>query len=268
MRHSRVGNGKGMIPERGYYPATSLHSDRLRLAPAGHFFQVITHGLGAMPDYAQQVSPADRWAVVAYIRALQLSQHAESQDLPAHAAVRPLREVATQQGFESGFLDSWILPATPNLPAAPALTLAQVSPQVSPTTSSESAKASTPTAPNKATQPTQATSAELPEEGDTMKGKPASPTAIAMAKPVVEPANAALGETIYTRNCVACHQATLTGIPPMIPSLVGIVPKLGAPRILEILHQGLPEGKPPMPSFSALSDKEMHDLIAYLKQPQ
>jgi cytochrome c553 len=80
--HDRIGNGQGMIVRRGYRAPPSYHIDRLRQAPAGHFFDVITHGFGAMPDYAQQIAPEDRWAIAAYIRALQLSQHATLADLP------------------------------------------------------------------------------------------------------------------------------------------------------------------------------------------
>jgi hypothetical protein len=80
--HSRLGDGNGMIPQRGFRHPPSFHIDRLRAAPVGHFFDVITHGLGAMPDYAQQIPPRDRWAIIAYIRALQLSQHATLADVP------------------------------------------------------------------------------------------------------------------------------------------------------------------------------------------
>ncbi len=80
--HARVGDGNGMIPQRGYRRPPSFHIDRLRNAPLGHFFDVITNGFGAMPDYAQQVQPRDRWAIIAYIRALQLSQHATMADVP------------------------------------------------------------------------------------------------------------------------------------------------------------------------------------------
>jgi mono/diheme cytochrome c family protein len=79
--HDRVGNGQGMIVRRGFSPPPSLHSERLRLAPIGHFFIVMTEGYGTMPDYATQVSPHDRWAIAAYIRALQLSQHAPLAEL-------------------------------------------------------------------------------------------------------------------------------------------------------------------------------------------
>jgi mono/diheme cytochrome c family protein len=80
--HSRVGDGQGMIVRRGFRPPPSFHIDRLREAPPGHFFDVITHGFGAMSDYAEQIPPRDRWAIVAYIRALQLSQNAALTDVP------------------------------------------------------------------------------------------------------------------------------------------------------------------------------------------
>ncbi len=81
--HDRTGSGNGMIVRRGYTPPPSFHQDRLREAPVGYFFDVITNGFGAMPDYAAQIPPRDRWAIVAYIRALQLSQHATLEDVPA-----------------------------------------------------------------------------------------------------------------------------------------------------------------------------------------
>jgi hypothetical protein len=74
--HSRVGDGNGMIVQRGFRHPPSLHEPRLRQAPLGHFFDVMTNGFGAMPDYAAQVNTHDRWAIAAYIRALQLSQNA------------------------------------------------------------------------------------------------------------------------------------------------------------------------------------------------
>lgn len=80
--HDRIGTGQGMVVKRGFRPPPSFHIDRLRTAPPGYFFDVITHGFGIMPDYAAQVSPKDRWAIVAYIRALQLSQNAKLKDVP------------------------------------------------------------------------------------------------------------------------------------------------------------------------------------------
>jgi mono/diheme cytochrome c family protein len=73
--HGRVGDGEGMVVQRGFPAPPSFHSDRLRAAPASHFYDVITNGYGAMYSYAARVGPADRWAIAAYIRALQLSQH-------------------------------------------------------------------------------------------------------------------------------------------------------------------------------------------------
>jgi len=81
--HSRLGDGNGMIVQRGFRPPPSYHTDRLRKAPLGYFFDVISNGFGAMPDYAAQIPPRDRWNIVAYIRALQLSQNAPSSDVPA-----------------------------------------------------------------------------------------------------------------------------------------------------------------------------------------
>jgi mono/diheme cytochrome c family protein len=81
--HGRTGDGNGMIVQRGYRHPPSFHIDRLRQAPPGHIFDVITNGFGAMPDYAVEVRVQDRWAIAAYIQALQFSQHAPAASLPA-----------------------------------------------------------------------------------------------------------------------------------------------------------------------------------------
>jgi hypothetical protein len=81
--HDHVGTGHGMIVQRGYPHPPSFHIPRLRQAPIGHFFVVMSTGYGAMPAYEQQVPPQDRWAIAAYIRTLQLSQYAPVADLPA-----------------------------------------------------------------------------------------------------------------------------------------------------------------------------------------
>ena len=81
--HGRTGQGDGMVVRRGYRRPPTYHQDRLRTAAVGHFFHVITNGFGAMPDYAAQISAEDRWAIVAYVRALQLSEHAAASDVPA-----------------------------------------------------------------------------------------------------------------------------------------------------------------------------------------
>jgi mono/diheme cytochrome c family protein len=80
--HGVAGDGEGMIVKRGYKKPVSYHDPRLRNEKAGYFFDVMTRGFGQMPDYAAQVSPKDRWAIVAYIRALQLSQRAAPADIP------------------------------------------------------------------------------------------------------------------------------------------------------------------------------------------
>lgn len=80
--HSRLGDGRGMVVLRGYRQPPSFHIDRLREAPPGYVYDVITNGFGAMPDYRAQLTVEDRWAVVAYLKALQLSQHATMSDVP------------------------------------------------------------------------------------------------------------------------------------------------------------------------------------------
>lgn len=80
--HSQLGDGDGMVVQRGYKRPASFHDARLREERVGYFYDVITNGFGQMPNYAAQVAPADRWAIVAYIRALQLSQGATLDDVP------------------------------------------------------------------------------------------------------------------------------------------------------------------------------------------
>lgn len=81
--HGRTGAGDGMIVRRGFRRPPMLTEERLRNAPVGHFFDVISNGFGAMPDYQAQIAPADRWAIVAYVRALQLSAYAPLDVVPA-----------------------------------------------------------------------------------------------------------------------------------------------------------------------------------------
>ena len=83
--HSRLGDGNGYIPTRGFSrKPPSFHIERLEKAPVGYIFNVMTEGFGIMPDYASQIPPRDRWCIVAYIRALQLSQHATVADAAGH----------------------------------------------------------------------------------------------------------------------------------------------------------------------------------------
>lgn len=81
--HGRTGQGNGMVVQRGFRAPPSYHEERLRTAPVGYFFDVMTNGFGAMQDYSAQVPVPDRWAIAAYIRALQFSQRATVDDVPA-----------------------------------------------------------------------------------------------------------------------------------------------------------------------------------------
>lgn len=109
--HGQLGNGQGMIATRGFTlrrPVGNYHTDRLRNMPIGHFYDVITNGYGAMYSYASRVEPQDRWAIAAYIRVLQLSQHAKLSDLDpdemkrvlSGAPVKPAPNTNTEAGAE------------------------------------------------------------------------------------------------------------------------------------------------------------------------
>ncbi len=81
--HDRTGGGNGIVVQRGIRPPPSFHDPKLRAMPIGHFYDVMSNGFGAMQDYAAQVTPEDRWAIAAYIRALQYSEYAPAADVPA-----------------------------------------------------------------------------------------------------------------------------------------------------------------------------------------
>jgi len=106
--HDYSGTGNGMIVQRGFPQPPSYHIQRLRDAPAGHFFEVMTNGFGAMYSYAARVEPADRWRIAAYIRVLQLARNAKIEDVPpseranlTHAASAPPSEGARMKSTES-----------------------------------------------------------------------------------------------------------------------------------------------------------------------
>ncbi len=80
--HGQTGDGYGMVRQRGFWIPANLHTDRLRSAPPGYIYQVIKNGYGAMPDHGDQIPVKDRWAIVAYVRALQLSRNADLSDVP------------------------------------------------------------------------------------------------------------------------------------------------------------------------------------------
>lgn len=272
--HSRVGNGEGMIVQRGYYQAANFHTERLRQTSLGHLFSVITNGYGAMPNYAAELKPEDRWAIVAYIRALQLSQHAKQADAGPGAIVLPLKQIAVQEGLPESFAQGhWGRPATAVSAPATAGTSAtfSVQQQASATTPETAPAAGTPsTSPSAAP-----VAAETPKSGDktspleaAANTETAKPGASAAKQPAAAPAAAgdAAGKQIYENNCQMCHQANRGGLPPMIPSLVDIVSRVGADHIRETVTNGVPTAKPPMPSFAGkLSSSDIDNLIAFLK---
>ena len=115
--HARSGDGNGMVVQRGYTRPPSYHIDRLRNAPLGHFFDVITNGFGAMPDYASQIKARDRWAIAAYIRVLQFSQDAPASLLPAGTTL-PSSPPALTSSPGSGATPAQAAPQSGNLPAS------------------------------------------------------------------------------------------------------------------------------------------------------
>jgi len=112
--HGATGRGDGMVVQRGYRRPPSFHIDRLRNEKTGYFFDVITSGFGAMPDYAAQVPVADRWAIVAYLRALQLSENARLEDVPAD---RRAELVATASSAPTPAASPSALPSAQPVPA-------------------------------------------------------------------------------------------------------------------------------------------------------
>jgi mono/diheme cytochrome c family protein len=100
--HGRTGGGDGMVVQRGFKTPPSYHTDRLRGLPVGYLYDVATRGFGAMSGYAAQVPPADRWAIVAYIRVLQYSQHASVADVPVAGRIQLERSVGDAARPEEG----------------------------------------------------------------------------------------------------------------------------------------------------------------------
>jgi len=246
--HSRVGNGLGMIVQRGYYLAGDFHTERLRAAPLGHFFTVITNGYGTMPNYAAELSPVDRWAVVSYIRALQLSQNASSTDVAPGASVASLPDLAEHAGLPKSFAERWKAPLSVPLPAK-AAPPTQVVTTLSPTATASATSTKLGEAPV--------------EDADKKAGPPKKGGA---TTPSV--AEIASGQQIYIQNCQVCHQPERTGLPPTIPTLIGAVEKVGAGRIHSMVADGVPTGKPPMPAFPDLSSEDVDKLIAFLRSPR
>jgi mono/diheme cytochrome c family protein len=252
--HSRVGNGKGAIVERGYYKAGNFQSTRLQQAPLGHFFSVITHGYGAMPNYSVEIKPEDRWAIAAYIRALQLSQNAASSDVPAGVRVNHMHDLLVRTSLPANFLNAWDDSADADMPVTPSATL-------------PASTSAVPAAPAPG-QPVSTTAAKpgAKDEALTASATPAS-AAPAQEKPAPPAAKGDVdhGKALYAANCQVCHQPTRAGVPPVFPSLLGIVEKDGEAKVRKVAKEGIADAKPPMPAHPDFTDTDLDDLIAFLK---
>jgi mono/diheme cytochrome c family protein len=263
--HSRTGNGRGMIVMRGYFPAGNFHTERLRSASLGHFYNVITNGYGSMPDYAGQIEVQDRWAIVAYIRALQLSQHATTADAGG-AKIEKMEEVEAQEGFSAAFIKDWDFPATAGQVKQSAPASAPL-PAPMPAPAAEAAKP---------VQVSQANPSAAPLASALPAGAKSTPATVAAAKaeaiasapssvaPHAAAGDVANGQKLYMANCSVCHQPTRAGMPPMIPSLVGIVGRVGAAHIRTQVANGAQTGPIKMPAFPQLSTSNVDDIIAFL----
>lgn len=250
--HSRVGNGEGMIVQRGYYQAANFHTERLRQAPLGHFVSVMLNGYGAMPTYGSELPPADRWAVAAYIRALQLSQDAKPADAPDRATFVPLKQIARQQGLSEALVKNrWGIRAA-NAPIAIPTPAQQIKPEASSQTVESKTVLPSLSAENKSI-----ASAGNNQPVTRQTGPPANS----------EPAGDAIaGKQVYAADCQMCHQASRAGNPPIIPSLLDIISRVGQEHVRDVVMNGVPEGRPPMPAYGdRLSPTEIDNLIAYLR---
>ncbi len=257
--HSRVGNGKGAIVGRGYYAAGNFQSTRLRQAPLGHFFWVMTHGYGAMPNYSAELQPEDRWAIAAYIRALQLSQSASPADVPHGVTPARMSDLLQRASLSHNFLDSWDVSVDDD---------SSVSAPASAPALSAPAAASAPLADGKKSVATGAKGEEIasavPPSQDG-QAKSASPAASKPAEKAAAKGDEAHGKVLYTNDCSACHQPTRAGLPPIFPSLIGIVDKDGEAKVRKVAKEGIADAKPPMPPHPDLTDSDLADLIAFLR---
>jgi mono/diheme cytochrome c family protein len=117
--HSKVGDGNGMIVQRGFKHPPTFHQARLRNAPIGHFYDVIANGLGAMPDYATQIHPEDRWAIAVYIRVLQRSQAAKESDVAAEDRSKLSEPPGGIRIPDSSYISPTAVPAAPKTEVKP-----------------------------------------------------------------------------------------------------------------------------------------------------
>jgi mono/diheme cytochrome c family protein len=216
-----------------------------------------------MPDYAAQISPADRWAIAAYIRVLQLSQNATQADVPAGAHVQTIAAVEEESGFSESFLSDWLGKTAQHVhPETPTAAPAAATPVSAPSSSAVPA----PTSPNAKVDPAKPT--QVAALGGAPSPSPAAQAAEAPKAAAAAPAaagNATHGKELYANNCSVCHQPNRAGMAPVFPSLVGVVERVGEKRVRTVAKDGIPEAKPPMPPHPNLADKDLDDLLAFLK---
>ena len=205
-----------------------------------------------MPTYAAAVKPMDRWAIAAYIRALQLSQDAKTTDAPRGAFIFHLKQVAAEEGLPEALAqERWGIQTAkaPPIFQAPVREIEVAFPA---RTNEKTAALDPPSGGHEST-----TSAKSDKPAVARAARPAK--AARTGDPVE-------GKRIYTANCMMCHQANRGGNPPMIPSLVNIVSRIGKRHVHEVVTNGIPGGRLAMPAFGdRLSSTDIDNLIAYLQ---
>jgi mono/diheme cytochrome c family protein len=209
-----------------------------------------------MPSYATEISPEDRWAIVAFIRALQLSQNAGLQDVPTGVTLVSMQTLLRWSGRPQAFLDSWepvnaggggvANTSTPNSIAL-ITGSAKTYPEKAHGHSANSSKGNLDwkKASGGETIANGANSGEHSEKrkaGDPVHGK-----------------------QIYLANCAPCHQPSRSGLPPRIPTLVGICDHVDMERVRTVAKVGIPDAIPPMPPHPDLKETEIDDLVAFLR---
>ncbi len=279
--HGETGQGNGMIVQRGYSPPPSFHQDRLRCAPVGHFFDVITNGLGAMPSYASQIPAVDRWTIIAYIRALQLSENAPYSDVPADQQAQLGTPSATPSGPTPDPCVAFT--QTPGAPGTPSATGTSVPLLSGPTTQPSATAATAGVSPTGTLAPGASATTTAGATETEAPARPSNPGGPGAAVNLT--GNATNGAQLFTTNCQQCHgpqgkggvpnpgstDGTVPPLNPIDPTILSQDPKVFAYNVdLFVEHGSTPDGSNPklvMPAWGdqkLLTPQQIADVIAYI----
>ena len=195
-------------------------------------------------------------SIAAYIRALQLSQSASPADVPQGVTPARMSDLLQRASLSHNFLDSWDVSVDDD---------SSVSTSASAPALSSPAVASAPLADGKKSGAKGKEIASAVPPSQDGPAKSASPAASKPAEKAAPKGDEAHGKVLYTNDCSACHQPTRAGLPPIFPSLIGIVDKDGETKVRKVAKEGIADAKPPMPPHPDLTDSDLADLIAFLR---